>query len=65
MRTYNVYRVDYKSQLTEPIGKVVERRREERDNNAADLLRVAQMKFRTSSIDSHIFIMDAAVPLAR
>jgi hypothetical protein len=36
---------------------VVERRKEERNNNAADMLRLAQKAYATSSVDSNIFIV--------
>lgn len=57
MKTYTVYRVDYPTKKTERIGTVVDRRRGERNNNAADMLRLAQKIYKTSSIDSHIFIL--------
>ena len=57
MRTYTVYRVDYLKNKTLKIGKVLDRREGERNNNPADMLRLAQMKYATSSIDSHIFIL--------
>ena len=56
MTTYIVYRVDYGTNKAEPIGNVVERRRGERHNNAADMLRLAQKLYATSSLDSHIYI---------
>lgn len=56
MKTYTVYRVDYVTNKTEAIGKLVERRRRARHNNAADMLRLAQMLYGTSSIDSHIYV---------
>jgi len=56
MKTYTVYRVDYQSNKTEPIGTVVDRRKRDRKNNTADMLRLAQKLFATSSIDSHIYI---------
>jgi len=56
MKTYTVYRVDYLTNKTEPIGTVVDRRRRDRNNNAADMLRLAQKLFVMSSIDSHIYI---------
>jgi len=62
MKTYNIYRVDYMSRRTELVGKVEERRREERTNNAADILRVARKIYPTSSLDSHLYILDAGVP---
>ena len=58
MKTYTVYRVDHRTNKQELIGKVVERRNEERKNNAADLLRVAQKIYGTSSIDPNIFIIN-------
>ena len=66
IKTYTVYRVDYRTNKQELIGKVVERRREERNNNAADMLRLAQKIYATSSIYSKIFIVNEAssgVPL--
>lgn len=57
MRTYTVYRVDYLKNKTLKIGKVLDRREVERNNNSADMLRLAQIKYATSSIDSHIFIL--------
>ena len=56
MTPYTVYRVNYRTKKTEPIGCVVDRRKGERNNNAADMLRLAQKLYTTSSIDSHIFI---------
>jgi hypothetical protein len=56
MKTYTVYRVDYLTNKTVPIGTVVDRRKRDRNNNAADMLRLAQKIFATSSIDSHIYI---------
>ena len=57
MRTYTVYRVDYLKNKTVKLGKLQDRREGERCNNAADMLRLAQNKYPTSSIDSHIFIL--------
>ena len=57
MKTYTVYRVDYLKNKTLKIGKVLDRREEERNNNQADMLRLAQIKYATSSINSHIFIL--------
>lgn len=56
MKNYTVYRLDYPTNKTELIGTVVDRRKGERNNNAADMLRLAQKLFATSSIDSHIYI---------
>jgi len=57
MKVYTVYRAEYRSKKTVRIGKVVDHRRAERNNNAADMLRVAQKLYTASSIDSHIFII--------
>jgi len=56
MKAYTVYRVDYLTNKTERIGTVVDRRKRDRKNNVADMLRLAQKLFATSSIDSHIYI---------
>ena len=57
MNVYTVYRAEYRTNKTVRIGKVVDQRRAERNNNAADMLRVAQKLYAASSIDSHIFII--------
>jgi len=57
MRTYTVYRVDYLKNKTLKIGKVLDRRERERKDNPADMLRLAQIEYATSSINSHIFIL--------
>jgi len=54
---YTVYRTDYRTNKTVRIGKVVDRRRAERNNKATDMLRVAQKLYAGSSIDSRIFII--------
>jgi len=56
MKTYTVYLVDYTTNETKPIGTVVDRRKKERNNNTADMLRLAQKLFAIPSIDSHIYI---------
>jgi len=57
MRTYTVYRVDSLKNKTVKIGKVQDRREGERKNDPADMLRLAQMKYATSSDNSNIFIL--------
>ena len=57
LKTYAVYRIGYWNNKLELLGKVVERRKEERINNAADMLRWAQKIYAASSIDSSIFIV--------
>jgi hypothetical protein len=58
MKTFTVYRVDYRTNKKILIGRLVERRREERINNAADMLRLAKKTYATSSIDTNIFIVN-------
>ena len=57
MKTYTVYRVEYSKNKTLKIGKVLDRREVERNNNPADMLRLAQIQYAPSSINSHIFIL--------
>jgi hypothetical protein len=57
MRAYTVYRVEHLNNRTVKIGKVLERRWGERNNNAADMLRLARIKYASSSLDTHIFIL--------
>ena len=57
MRTYAVYRVEYLNNKTVKVGTVVDYRRAERNNNATDMLRIAQKLYSTSSVNSHIFIL--------
>ena len=57
MKTYAVYRLGYWNNKLELMGKVVERRKEERNNNAADLLRWDQKIYAASSVDASIFIV--------
>ena len=57
MRTYSVYRVEYLNNKTVKVGTVVDYRRAERNNNATDMLRIAQKLYSTSSVNSHIFIL--------
>lgn len=62
MKTYTVYRVDHRTNKQELIGKVVERRKDERMNNAAGMLRLAQKIYATSSNDPNIFIINEGSP---
>jgi len=57
MKIYTVYRVEYSKNKTLKIGKVLDRREVERNNNPADMLRLAQIQYASSSINSHIFIL--------
>ena len=56
MNSYTVYRVDYLTNKTEPVGTIVDRRKKERNSNVSDMLRLAQKLYATSSIHSHIYI---------
>jgi len=57
MKVYTVYRVENLTNMKEAVGKVVERRKGERDNNAADMLRYAQKLYGMPSNDSQIIII--------
>ncbi|TRZ97135.1 MAG: hypothetical protein D4R80_07640 [Deltaproteobacteria bacterium] len=54
--TYTVYHFDYIRQVSEPVGKVVERRRKDRGNNVGSLLKLAQKIYPTTSLDSRLVI---------
>jgi hypothetical protein len=56
MKTYTVYRFDYTRQVSEPVGKLVERRSRDRADNVGSLLKLAQKIYSTSSLDSHLVI---------
>ena len=56
MKTYVVYRLVYNSMLCEPVGELVERRSEERENNTDDLLTLAERRYPSPSPDSHLVI---------
>jgi hypothetical protein len=57
MKVYTVYRVENLTNTKEAVGKVVERRKGERDNNAADMLQYAQKLYGMPSSDSQIIII--------
>jgi hypothetical protein len=56
LKTYTVYRFDYIREISEPVGKLVERRSKERVNNVGSLLKLAQKTYPTSSLDSRLVI---------
>ena len=56
MKRYTVYNVDFIRQKREPIGMVLERRKEDRGNNIESLLKLAKKKYSMSPSDSHIYI---------
>jgi hypothetical protein len=57
MTAYTVYRAEYRTSKTVRIGRVVDHRRAERNNNQEDMLRMAQKLYATSSDGSRIFIV--------
>lgn len=57
MKVYTVYRADSRTCRTLRIGKVVDQRRTERSDNAADMLRMARKLYAASSNPSSIFIV--------
>jgi hypothetical protein len=61
MKVYSVYRVHYRTSKIDFIGKVVERRMEERDSNFNDLKRYAEQLYGKSS-DSKIVISSGSAP---
>ncbi len=56
MRSYIVYRLDYSNLVSEPVGKLMERRRKERVNNSKDVLKWAEKIFPPYSPESHFVI---------
>jgi hypothetical protein len=56
VKTYIVYRFDYIRQVSEPVGKLVERRSKDRENNIGSLLKLAQKIYPTSPLDSRLVI---------
>ena len=56
MKAYTVYRYDYKLQVREPVGMVMERRKLDRGSDIEGLLKLAQKLYSTSSLDSHLTI---------
>ena len=51
MKNYTVYRIDYVNKKKVPVGSLVERRQEERRNNAEDILHRARQLYAYSPID--------------
>jgi hypothetical protein len=65
MKNITVYRVDYVRKLKVPIGRVVERREEERGDNIIGLLRMARNAFSTSPEEAlHIAIDTGGVRIS-
>jgi hypothetical protein len=62
MKVYSVYRVHYRTSVLDFLGKLVERRMGERDNNVADMLRYAEKVYGTSS-DSKLVVSTGSSPI--
>jgi hypothetical protein len=56
VKTYIVYRLDYVTNKKEPIAMLVDRRKNERRNNAEDMMQLAQKLYAESPIGSHLTI---------
>jgi len=61
LKTYIVYRVDYRTNKQELIGKVMERRREERVIMPQACCNWQKI-YATSSFDSNIFVINEGFP---
>lgn len=57
MKTYVVYRLVHDGMICEPMGELEERRSEERENNADDLLKLAERIYPSASPDSQLIIV--------
>ena len=62
MKIYSVYLVDSQTNKKALIGKLVERRKSERNHNAADMLRLAKKMYQMSSFDINMVICDEDSP---
>ena len=62
MKVYSVYRVHYRTSILDFLGKLVERRKGERHNNTADMLRYAEKVYGKSS-DSKLVVSSGSSPL--
>jgi len=56
VKTYIIYRLDYVRLLSEPVGKLMERRRKDRVNNTEDLLKLAERIYPPSPPESNLVI---------
>ncbi len=52
-----VYRIDHANKRKIPVGKILERRRKERGQNAIQLLRLAMRVFPSSHSDPHQYFI--------
>lgn len=60
MKSITVYRVDYLKKKKDPIGSVMERRKEERGDNVLGLLRIARAKYAKDLEDALHIAIDMA-----
>jgi hypothetical protein len=56
VKTYLIYRLDYSRPVSEPIGKLMERRRKGREDNIENLLKWAERLFHPFPLDSSLDI---------
>lgn len=56
MKRYIVYRLDYNRLVSEPVGRLPERRCKERGNNAKDILTRVKMLFPMFPKDSSLVV---------
>lgn len=61
MKVYSVYRVYFRTNKIDFVGKVVERRKGERHSNTADMLQLAEKLYGKSS-ESKIVITSGSSP---
>jgi hypothetical protein len=65
VKTVTVFHVDYVKQKKIPIGTVVERRKKDRPENMAGLLRIAREKYSSTPQEAFQTAVDASVYLKR
>ena len=65
VKTVTVFHVDYVKQKKIPIGTVVERRKKDRPENMAGLLRIAREKYSSTPQEAFQTAVDASVFLER
>jgi len=65
VKTVTVYHVDYVKQKKIPIGAVVERRKKDRPENLAGLLRIAREKYSSTAQEAFQTAVDGSFFLER
>ena len=65
VKTITVYHIDYVKQKKIPIGTVQERRKKNRPENLAGLLRIAREKYSSTPQEAFQIAVDASVLLER